>query len=103
MDALSLVQVSGKRNLSKSVNTTESALASKIRKTQETKARLEKTILDVDLEMQNLTRTSAKLTKLLGRRKASLHTAEKRMQVSEQSACFMQSDHRCIPEQGLHY
>ena len=78
-----LPQVAGKRNLSKSVNSTESALASKIRKTQETKARLEKTILDVDLEIQNLTRTSAKLTKLLGRRKASLQTAEKRMQVLE--------------------
>lgn len=78
-----LPQVAGKRNLSKSVNSTESALAGKIRKTQETKARLEKTILDVDLEIQNLTRTSAKLTKLLGRRKASLQTAEKRMQVLE--------------------
>lgn len=63
------------------MNTTESALASKIRKTQETKARLEKTILEIELEIQNLTRVSAKLTKLLGRRKASLHTAEKRMQV----------------------
>eukprot|EP00892_Ulva_mutabilis_P009274 jgi/Ulvmu1/6719/UM030_0052.1 len=73
--------VSGKRHLSKSVNSTESALASKIRKTQEAKARLEKTILDVDLEIQNLTKVSAKLSKLLGRRKASLHTAEKRMQI----------------------
>lgn len=50
---------------------------------QEAKAQLDKAILDVDLELQNLTRTSAKLQKLLARRRATLEMSEKRLKVSD--------------------
>lgn len=75
------MQSDGKRNLSKHLNATEAALADKIRTCQDAKARLDKAILDVDLELQHQTRTSAKLQKLLARRKASLNLSEKRLKV----------------------
>lgn len=77
-----MVQSDGKRNLSKHLNATESALADKIRTCQDAKAQLDKAILDVDLELQHLTRTAAKLQKLLARRKAALDLSEKRLKVN---------------------
>lgn len=76
-----VLQSEGKRNLSKHLNATEAALAEKIRSCQDAKAQLDKAILDVDLELQYLTRTSAKLQKLLARRRAALDLSEKRLKV----------------------
>jgi hypothetical protein len=75
------LQSDGKRNLSKHLNATEAALADKVRTCQEAKARLDKAILDIDLELQHLTRTTAKLQKLLSRREAALDLSEKRLKV----------------------
>jgi hypothetical protein len=79
------VQSDGKRNLSKHLNATEAALADKIRMCQEAKTQLDRAILDVDLELQHLTRTSAKLQKLHARRRAALNLSEHRLKVGGRS------------------
>jgi hypothetical protein len=98
-----IVQTDGKRNLSKHLNATETALAEKVRKCQEAKAQLDKAILDVDLELQNLTRTSGKLQKLLARRRAALELSERRLQVNGCNKCARgQPDRACgWPTTGL--
>jgi hypothetical protein len=81
MGLISILQRTGRKLLSKAVNSTDAALARKICKSQAAKARLDKCILDADLEMQNLSRSLAKLSKLAGRRRASLRVTEKRLEV----------------------